>query len=59
MAMNTIRKELELAKSKMIEETDYRGKKLTLLTRDNVAIVEAMIRNDSAYIRSRDKNIRS
>ena len=51
---NTIQNELELAKSKMIEEVDFKGKPLAKLTRDNVAIVEAMIRNDSAYIRSTD-----
>ena len=39
----------------MIEEVDLNGIKLAALTRDNVAIVEAMIRNDSAYIRSSDK----
>ena len=49
---NTIQDELELAKSKMIEEVIFQGKTLAKLTRDNVAIVEAMIRNDSAYIRS-------
>jgi len=51
---NTIQKELELAKSKMIEEVTFQGKTLAKLTRDNVAIVEAMIRNDSAYIHSTD-----
>lgn len=51
---NTIQDELELAKSKMIEEVIFQGKTLAKLTCDNVAIVEAMIRNDSAYIRSTD-----
>ena len=51
---NTIQDELELAKSKMIEEVVFQGKTLAKLTRDNVAIVEAMIRNDSAYIHSTD-----
>ena len=51
---NTIQKELELAKSKMIEEIAFQEKTLAKLTRDNVAIVEAMIRNDSAYIHSTD-----
>lgn len=51
---NTIQDELELAKSKMIEEVTFQGKTLAKLTRDNVAIVEAMIRNDSAYIHSTD-----
>ncbi len=53
---NTIQKELVLAKSKMIEEVIFRDKTLAKLTRDNVAIVEAMIRNDSAYIHSTDVN---
>lgn len=53
---NTIQDELELAKSKMIEEVVFQGKTLAKVTRDNVAIVEAMIRNDSAYIRSTDVN---
>lgn len=53
--MNTIQNELFLAREKMIEEFDYNGYKMAKLTRDNVAIVEAMIRNDSAYIRSADK----
>lgn len=51
---NTIQDELDLAKSKMIEEITFQGKTLAKLTRDNVAIVEAMIRNDSAYIHSTD-----
>ena len=51
--MNTIQKELELAKRKQLQTVDYKnGKKLVCLTRDNVAIVEAMIQNDSAYRRS-------
>jgi hypothetical protein len=53
---NTIQKELVLAKSKMIEEVVCLGKTLAKLTRDSVAIVEAMIRNDSAYIHSTDVN---
>ena len=53
---NTIQDELELAKTKMIEEVPFQGKMLAKLTRDNVAIVEAMIRNDSAYINSTDIN---
>ena len=51
--MNMIQQELELAKSKQLQTVDYKnGKKLVCLTRDNVAIVEAMIQNDSAYRRS-------
>lgn len=53
--MNVIQEELAAAKNKMIEEVEYNGHSLAKLTRDNVAIVEAMIRNDSAYIRSSDK----
>lgn len=51
---NTIRLELEEAKKKMIEVVSFQGKTLARLTRENVAIVEAMIRNDSAYIHSTD-----
>lgn len=51
---NTIQDELELAKSKMIGGIVFQGNTLAKLTRDNVAIVEAMIRNDSAYIHSTD-----
>ena len=47
---NIIQKELRIAKTKMFEEVTYNNKKLVKLTTDNVAIVEAMIRNDSAYI---------
>ena len=50
----TIQLELELSKSKMIEEVSFSGTTLAKITRDNVAIVEAMIRNDSAYIRVND-----
>ena len=54
----SIQTELELATKKMIKEIDgfvYEKKeiKLAKLTENNVAIVEAMIRNDSAYIKSR------
>ena len=48
-------KRIIVSTRKKIEEVDYNGYKLAKLTRDNVAIVEAMIRNDSAYIRSSDK----
>lgn len=50
--MNTIEKELQSAKTKMIKEVSYNGKSLAMLTKDNVAIVEAMIQNDSAYNQS-------
>lgn len=53
---NLIQEELALADSKMIEEVPYKNVTLARLTRENVAIVEAMIRNDSAYIHSSDIN---
>ncbi len=40
----------------MIDDIPHNGKKIAKLTRDNVAIVEVMIRNDSAYIKSSDVN---
>ena len=51
--MNLIQEELKNAESKMlstIPETD-----LVALSQENVAIVEAMIQNDSAYLKSSDK----
>ena len=53
---NTIQKELELAESKKIQEVVFQGKRLAKLTRENVATVELMIQNDSAYRRSTDTN---
>lgn len=52
--INVIQEELALAKSKMIEEVVCDNYTLAKLSRENVAIVEAMIRNDSAYIHSTD-----
>ena len=52
---NTIKAELELAKTKMFEEVKFNDRILVKLTRDNVAIAEAMMRNDSAYLRSMEK----
>ena len=54
--MNTIQNELELAKCKMIKTVKYKNMELAELTRENIAIVEAMICNDSAYSRSSDVN---
>jgi hypothetical protein len=51
-----IQEEHECARSKMIDDIPHNGKKIAKLTRDNVAIVEVMIRNDSAYIKSSDVN---
>jgi len=55
---NLIQIEYEESKKKMFEtwKRNNDGLELVKLTRDNVAIAEAMIRNDSAYIRSGDKN---
>ena len=50
--MNAIQNELKLANSYKLEMIPETG--LTALTRDNVARVEAMIQNDSAYSRSSD-----
>ncbi len=47
--VNIIQEELNLAKSKMIEEVIFRDKKLAKLTRDNVAIAEAMMSYDPVY----------
>lgn len=61
---NIIEKELDKAKNKMIKTIvvtiekntkNEEEKEIVTLTRDNVAIVEAMIRNDSAYIKSHKK----
>lgn len=60
---NIIEEELKEAKKKMIEtrvvtikKTKEEKKEIVTLTRNNVAIVEAMIRNDSAYIKSHKKD---
>ncbi len=55
---NLIQEEFELSESKMLKEVDYKGAKLVALTKDNVATVEAMIRNDSDYLKVFDKNAR-
>ena len=51
--MNLIQKELEKSKEKML--TIIPGTELVSLSPDNVAIVEAMIQNDSAYLKTSDK----
>ena len=51
--MNLIQTELNNAKKKMLDTIP--GTELVLLSPDNVAIVEAMIQNDSAYLKSSDK----
>lgn len=52
--MNLIQAEAKAAKSKMLKLIP--GTELVDLTRDNVAIVEAMIATDSAYRKATDKN---
>lgn len=56
--MNLIQKELEQAKSEMFDLISGANEKLVELSRGNVAKVEAVIQNDSAYIRSSDKTYR-
>lgn len=51
--MNLIQTELNNAKKKMLETIP--GTELVMLSPNNVAIVEAMIQNDSAYLKSSDK----
>ena len=51
--MNLIQIELNNAKAKMLSTIP--GTELVLLSPGNVAIVEAMIQNDSAYLKSSDK----
>lgn len=53
--MNIIQEELLLAKEKMLEEIVFNNTTLVKISRDNVAIVEAMIRTDSNYIKSSNK----
>lgn len=53
--MNTIKNEFEEAKKYMLE-IDNRINTIVKITPKNVAKVEAMIKNDSAYLRSGDKN---
>lgn len=50
---NQIEKELKLANQKLLKP--IKGTSLVELSLDNVAIVEAMIQNDSAYLKSADK----
>ena len=52
----SIKEESERSKAYMIKTIDLNGEKIVELTLDNVARVEAMIQNDSAYIRAFDKN---
>ena len=51
--MNLIQEELNNAKTKMLATIP--GTELVLLSQENVAIVEAMILNDSSYLKSADK----
>ncbi len=51
--MNLIQQELEKSKGKMLSTIP--GTDLVSLSQNNVAIVEAMIQNDSAYLKTSDK----
>ncbi len=53
--VNTIHKELLLAQKKMIKTIKVFGRELVVLSRDNVAKVEAMICNDSSYLQTSNK----
>lgn len=53
--MNSIRKELELAKQFILTTIDGVELNLVALTQNNVAKVEAMIQNDAAYLNSGNK----
>ena len=53
---NMIEKELTEANEKMLKVFTKNDRELVCLTRDNVATVEAMICNDSDYIKSSDTN---
>lgn len=53
---NQIQKELELSKQKLLKTIKGTNSVLVELSLDNVAVVEAMIQNDSAYLKSADKN---
>lgn len=52
--MNLIEHELEMSKINMFDTVVHKGKELVQLTPRNVALVEAIIRNDSAYIKTSD-----
>ena len=54
--MNLITEELGLANEFMVEEVTFGSHTLAKLTKQNVAIVEAMIMNDSDYIKSSKKD---
>ena len=56
MGKNIIQQEYELAKTKMFEEETFKDNTLVRITSDNVALAEAMIQNNSAYIKSYDRN---
>jgi len=54
----SIKEELEKSKEYLIKTVEQNGERIVELTPDNVARVEAMIQNDSAYIRAFDKEAR-
>ena len=54
----SLKEELEKSKEYLIKTVEQNGERIVELTPDNVARVEAMIQNDSAYIRAFDKEAR-
>lgn len=48
--MGLIQEELKMSETKVFETEKYANKEIVKITKDNVAIAEAMIRNDSDYI---------
>ena len=52
----SIKEELDKSIDYMLETTELDGETIVKLTRENVAKVEAMIRNDSAYYKAFDKD---
>lgn len=54
--MNKISEEKQESLKFMLSDIEYAGKKLVELTPRNVALIEAMIANDSNYLKGMDKN---
>ena len=53
--MGLIQDEYNLSKSKGFKTVRFNKKDIVIISRENVAIAEAMIRNDSDYIKMDDK----
>ena len=54
--MGLIQQEFKISKGKDFETKIFKGKRMVTITQDNVAIAEAMIRNDSDYIHMSDSS---